>query len=252
MHPRYGVNPQNAACGTQYQEAATPGLGLCHVCESLGAVGLCVDCRQPVDGVHGTVMTEGVVCSECVTARRRAAEAQEKQAAVEQEEKVRAWATSAPDISIEKAVRILFFTPYGQYRDLASPIIWSANRALKNVAGDEFARAFLAQRPDYLRPAIATTYKGRESSRIGRRRAIAAGVEAFWIKPHGNHSSYGPHCTGITREREWVQFASYGDERGDVATSISRNVVASPELLQSIIAGATAALLRCVHDRPPD
>lgn len=53
-------------CGATYPEAApSTGLGLCYVCGSLGAIGVCVECRRPVDGVHGQIRSNGLWCPEC-------------------------------------------------------------------------------------------------------------------------------------------------------------------------------------------
>lgn len=87
IHPALGPVTAAAVCGHRYPEStATSGsFGLCYVCNSLGAIGVCADCRRPVDGVHGIVGTAGLLCGDCLHTRRAAAEVERRERAEEEE-----------------------------------------------------------------------------------------------------------------------------------------------------------------------
>lgn len=81
IHPRFGPGHTLVTCGTRYQDSdpQAGALGLCYVCTSILAVGLCSGCRRPVDGTHAVVTHAGLECAECrkAAAARSAAEAAE-------------------------------------------------------------------------------------------------------------------------------------------------------------------------------
>jgi hypothetical protein len=80
-------HPYSYECGATYQEALRSlELGLCYVCASLGAVGLCAECRRATCGVHGEIRPDGLWCPECRERRqaddvRRTTEARQAAAA---------------------------------------------------------------------------------------------------------------------------------------------------------------------------
>ena len=81
--------PVQAACGHEYQEAASAANALCQICGTF-AVGICQDCHQLVCGIHSKLISDKRICVECIQnrtaameAHRQAAEASRDRRAVE-------------------------------------------------------------------------------------------------------------------------------------------------------------------------
>lgn len=64
QHPSLGPELIARPCGNRYQESDgnLNGATLCFVCDSISAIGFCTVCRRPLDGFHGKIATDGLLC----------------------------------------------------------------------------------------------------------------------------------------------------------------------------------------------
>lgn len=159
IHPALGLARSQRVCGTRYQEATgrTAGFGLCYVCNSLGAVGICGGCRRPVDGVHGTVSSEGLHCPTCAASRAEVRRAEQEQAAAS------AAAQRAATIRALPTVDYLIEVGRGRIAKCERP-----------ATGSEIAKALRALTPDWV-----------DSSLDGRGALSLSMPSGEYIRPDG-------------------------------------------------------------------
>ena len=133
-------------------------LGLCEICDSILAIGRCVDCRRAIDGVHGTVFPEGIICGECRSAR--AAEHEQKAQRAADEWRVRHEA----ELSAMPVVSYLVEVATGNIR--------SSQRA---ASGQQIAEALGALRPE------GRSYDGNGALALGQ---VSPGIDKV-LKANG-------------------------------------------------------------------